>query len=56
MNKRPLHGGSIKVDAEMQAHIGEELRLLFDAALLQSAPDRFKELLQILEIQKGEQE
>lgn len=56
MNDGRLNNLGIRVDADMQAHIGKELRLLFDVVLLQPTPDRFRELMQILEIQKGEQE
>ena len=56
MNKRHLQPRSIKVDANVQFHIGEELRLMFDMALLQPTPDRFMELIQILKIQEGDPE
>lgn len=56
MDKRHLQPRSIKFDANVQCHTGEELRLMFDMALLQPAPDQFMEFIQILKIQEGDPE
>jgi hypothetical protein len=40
------------LDAVVQAHIGRELRALFDEIVHEPVPDRFLQLLQALEAKK----
>lgn len=42
------------LDALVQAHIGRELRSLFDEIVHEPVPDRFLQLLQTLEAKKGD--
>ena len=44
--------GGVSLDPVIQAHIGRELRALFDEIADEPVPDRFLQLLQSLEAKK----
>jgi hypothetical protein len=49
----PLPRGAI-LEADLQAHIGRQLRAVYDAVVNEAVPDRFLQLLEELERKKSE--
>jgi len=47
--------GQAALDSELQAHIGRQLRSVYDSVVNQPVPDRFHELLEALDKKTGAQ-
>jgi hypothetical protein len=45
--------GQTAMDSELQAHIGRQLRSVYDSVVNQPVPDRFHELLEALDKKTG---
>lgn len=52
----PEKRSGVAIEAKLQAHIGRQLRLLYDQVVLEPVPDRFRLLLDRLEAQETAQE
>jgi hypothetical protein len=51
--KTPIPRGAI-LEADLQAHIGRQLRAVYDEVVNEAVPDRFLQLLEELERKKSE--
>lgn len=45
----PAHGSGAKLEADLQAHIGRQLRAVYDEVVNEPVPDKFRRLLEELE-------